>query len=168
MDVTLVTGMALEDWLLEGEAIRFSAYDFPSKTEIVVTDRRLIFYRSSLVKEILEVYNLAQIAGCRIEAMRRITLVVTGVILMIIGIVFSYAIYSEIIPIMPVIFGLILFITSSLIAMAGFTILLLVTSRPPMPANLRANHNRQKDHQTPKSIREAIKRTIQGHPSVTG
>jgi len=117
--------MALEDWLLEGEAIRFSAYDFSSKTEIVVTDRRLIFYRSSLVKEILETYNLAQIAGCRIEAIRRIILAIIGAILMMIGIIFTYVICSEIMPIMPVIFGAILAITSLSIAITGFTILLV-------------------------------------------
>ncbi|MEM1738485.1 MAG: hypothetical protein QXQ80_00070 [Nitrososphaerota archaeon] len=38
--------MALDDWLLEGDAVRFSAYDYYQKSEIVVTDRRLIFCRS--------------------------------------------------------------------------------------------------------------------------
>jgi len=54
-----------------------------------------------------------------------VTLIVVGVILIIIGMIFSYVICSEIMPIMPVIFGAILFITSFLIAMAGFAILLL-------------------------------------------
>jgi len=78
MDVTPVTGMALEDWLLEGEAIRFSAYDSYSKEEIAVTDRRLIFYHSSLTREEINAYNLSHIAGYKIIAVRRIELTILG------------------------------------------------------------------------------------------
>ncbi|MEM2170130.1 MAG: hypothetical protein QW186_10095, partial [Candidatus Bathyarchaeia archaeon] len=65
-----VMSMALDDWLLEGEVVRFSAYDYYQKSEIVVTDRRLIFYRSGITREEIEVYNLSQIAGCKIMAVR--------------------------------------------------------------------------------------------------
>lgn len=106
-----VMSMALDDWLLEGEVVRFSAYDYYQKSEIVVTDRRLIFYRSGITREEIEVYNLSQIAGCKIMAVRNIGLAIAGAIIALIGglILYGISTYSiklpqglEIIALIPV------------------------------------------------------------------
>jgi len=101
MDVTPVTGMALEDWLLEGEAIRFSAYDSYSKEEIAVTDRRLIFYHSSLTREEINAYNLSHIAGYKIIAVRRIELTILGAIIAVISLMILHQILTFTIEIKP-------------------------------------------------------------------
>ena len=125
VNVTPVTSMSLEDWLLEGETIRFSAYDSYSKAEITVTDRRLIFYRSSLTREEIDAYNLSHIAGYKIIAVRRIELTILGVILLILGMVFSYAIYTEAISIKPVMLGAISLIASFSAVFVGFSLIIV-------------------------------------------
>ena len=103
--------MALEDWLLEGETIRFSAYDSYSKAEITVTDRRLIFYRSSLTREEIDAYNLSHIAGYKIIAARRIELTILGAIIAIVSSIILYQILTFTLKIKPAILVLIPFST---------------------------------------------------------
>ena len=103
--------MALEDWLLEGETIRFSAYDSYSKAEITVTDRRLIFYRSGLTGEEIDAYNLSHIAGYKIIAVRRIDLTILGAIIAVISSIILYQILTFTLKIKPAILVLIPFST---------------------------------------------------------
>ena len=103
--------MSLKDWLLEEEHMRFSAYDSASDSLIVVTDRRLLFYRFGLAREELESYNLNHIAGYRIEAVRRIALAVIGAIMTIISIIILHQIFTSTIRVQPEILTLIPFST---------------------------------------------------------
>jgi len=103
--------MALDDWLLENEDIRFSVYDSYSREEIAVTNRRLIFYRSGLARETLESYNLNHIAGYRIETVRRIALAVVGAIITLISVIILYQIFTFTIRVQPEILALIPFST---------------------------------------------------------
>ena len=120
LDVTGVTSMSLEDWLLEDETIRFSAYDSYSKAEITVTDRRLIFYRSSMTREEIDAYNLSHIAGYKIIAVRRIGLTILGAIIAVISSIILYQILTFTLKIKPAILVLIplstLFLGVALIA----------------------------------------------------
>jgi len=75
----------LKDWLSHGERIIFSCFDSFSGVEIAVTNRRLIFYKDGLLSEKLEAYNLNQIAGYRIKAVKKTIYVIAGIILMIFG-----------------------------------------------------------------------------------
>jgi len=102
LDVTGVTSMSLEDWLLEDETIRFSAYDSYSKAEITVTDRRLIFYRSSMTREEIDAYNLSHIAGYKIIAVRRIELTILGAIIAVISSIILYQILTFTLKIQPI------------------------------------------------------------------
>jgi len=93
--------MALDDWLLENEDIRFSVYDSYSGEEIAVTNRRLIFYRSGLAREEIESYNLNHIAGYRIETVRRIALAVVGAIITLISSIILHQIFTFALKIAP-------------------------------------------------------------------
>ena len=128
MDVTAITDMPLEDWLLPNETIRFSALDGRSKLRVNVTNRRLIFYKEGLGSESLEAYMLDHIAGYRITITRKIPYLTTGIILAIIGfmaIIYIlpsiHAIYNALRPLPELMRALIIF-TPFLIAVTGITL----------------------------------------------
>lgn len=140
--------MPLRDWLLENETIRFSAYEAYSKAEIIVTNKRLIFYKKSLTSEILEAYQLDKIAGYKVTLRRRIDLIITGIILAIIGTIITHAILTDLIilPISELIFipSFLIMIGISII-MAGFlsypTLELTITSRKHITKPLKLPRN---------------------------
>ena len=94
MNSMTISPMSLHDWLLRDEAIRFSVYDAYSKSEIVVTNKRIIFYRSGLAKEELEAYNLNMISSYHIDISRKIGLLIIGILLTIIGSILFYQILT--------------------------------------------------------------------------
>jgi len=128
MDVTAITDMPLEDWLLPNETIRFSALDGRSKLKVNVTDRRLIFYKEGLGSESLEAYILDHIAGYRITITCKIPYLITGIILTVIGIMaiiylltFRHTVFTALKPLPDFIAALIIFIPF-LIAVTGITL----------------------------------------------
>ena len=129
MDVTAITDMPLEDWLLSNEIIRFSALDGHSKLKVNVTDKRLIFYKEGLASESLEVYMLDHIAGYRITITRKIPYLITGIILAIIGFTaiiylftFRHTVFIALRPLPELITALIL-ATPFLIGVTGITLI---------------------------------------------
>ena len=129
IDVTAITDMPLEDWLLSNETIRFSALDGHSKLKVNVTDKRLIFYKEGLASESLEAYMLNHIAGYRITITRKIPYLIAGIILAIIGftaiiylLIFKHAVFTALKPLPDLIAALIIF-TPFLIGVTGITLI---------------------------------------------
>ena len=129
MDVTAITDMPLEDWLLPNETIRFSALDGHSKLKVNVTDKRLIFYKEGLASESLEAYMLDHIAGYRITITRKITYLITGITLTVIGIVaiiylltFRHTVFAALKP-LPELITVLILATPFFIAVTGITLI---------------------------------------------
>ena len=128
MDVTAITDMPLEDWLLPNETIRFSALDGHSKLKVNVTDKRLIFYKEGLASESLEAYMLDHIAGYRITITRKITYLITGITLTVIGIMaiiylltFRHTVFAALKP-LPELITVLILATPFFIAVTGITL----------------------------------------------
>jgi len=111
----------LKDWLSHGERIIFSCFDSSSGVEVAVTDRRLIFYKDGLLSEKLEAYNLGQIAGYRIKAVKRAIYVIAGILLMIFSLFMIVMVAEGVIKASREV-GLILVIISGMIMIAGLVI----------------------------------------------
>ena len=129
MDVTAITDMPLEDWLLPNETIRFSALDGHSKLKVNVTDKRLIFYKEGLASESLEAYMLDHIAGYRITITRKITYLITGITLTVIGIMaiiylltFRHTVFAALKP-LPELITVLILATPFFIAVTGITLI---------------------------------------------
>ena len=129
IDVTAITDMPLEDWLLPNETIRFSALDGHSKLKVNVTDKRLIFYKEGLASESLEAYMLDHISGYRITITRKIPYLIAGIILAIIGFTaviylftFRHTVFIALRPLPELITALIL-ATPFLIGVTGITLI---------------------------------------------
>ena len=122
--------MPLENWLLPNETIQFSALDGRSKLKVNVTDKRLIFYKEGLASESLEAYMLDHIAGYRITITRKITYLIAGIILAIIGFTaiiylftFRHIVFIALRPLPDLIAVLIIF-TPLLIGVTGTTLII--------------------------------------------
>ena len=120
--------MPLENWLIPGEVIRFSAIDRHSKVKVEITNNRLIFYKEGLASETLEAYMLNHIAGYRITITRKITYLIAGIITAIIGFTLTLSLLTgfkaikAIIPLPDPIIALII-ILPLLIGVTGITLI---------------------------------------------